>query len=78
MGTHIPKDQWLEQVDQARRAQEAVERDRVAARSRFRRAVLDAYENGIYPTEIARRLGVNRQYIHQVLEAARKERGNTP
>lgn len=74
-----PTDTFLDELTHAREYQAEAERMRVDARLRLRLAVLNAHQLGsIGATDIARHLGVSRQAVYELLEAARKDFPNHP
>lgn len=67
-------DSFMHELTDAREYQAEAERMRVDARRRLRLAVLDAHQLGSHgATDIARHLGVSRQAVYELLEAARKD-----
>lgn len=69
-----PTNSFLDELTRAREGQAEAERMRVDARLRLRLAVLDAHLLGsIGATDIARHLGISRQAVYELLEAARKD-----
>lgn len=72
-GEPVAKMNWMDEVVAAHAAQAELEELRAATRSRLRFAVLHAYTGGNGATAIARQLGVTRDYIYQVIAAAKRE-----
>lgn len=70
-----PATDWWAELQAAREYQEQAELMSLDARNRWRWTLLHAREDGgLGVSELARKLGVSRNYVYQVLAAAERDR----
>lgn len=70
-----PVTDWWAELQAAREYQEQAELMSLDARNRLRWTLLHAREDGgLGASELARKLGVSRNYVYQVLAAAARDR----